>query len=339
MNRNSIPVFVGMFCFFLVFALMPRVGDCAPIEAKISHFYAPGTIWARQLEIMEKYIEKGTGGKVDVKIYPSGMLHSTYEESFQACTAGTVPLSFGNITTPQAYDRRWTCYQVPGVVRGWEHWKRVQETPSFKALNDALAAKTGVRLWFFSCVIPYGDIPWNTKRPLVTPDDWKGLKMRTAPSPLQMKAVKAFGATPVPLGTAETLAAISQGVVDGGIITPSTAVPAWSAKETLPYVTMPYGGFALSFMSVAFFINDAWFKNLPKDIQNEINATIPKLREATEADSRVISEKLWDEYQKAPGRKVTFLTEKQTGVWSDRIKGIADGMGCEQIFKECEAVR
>lgn len=366
MKRKRIPILIGLMCLALILAMMPLVGACAekeapapaptptptptpkpepvkPIEAMISHTYAPGTIWARQLEIMEEYIEEGTDGRIDIKIFPSKTLHSTYEESVQACAAGTVPISFGNITTPQRYDKRWTCYQAPGIVRGWDHWKRVQDTASFKKLNEDLAEQAGIKLWFFSCIIPFGDIPWNTERDLVTPDDWKGLKMRTAPSELQIKTVEAFGATAVPLPTAETLAAISTGVVDGGIITPSTATSAWSAQETLPYCTMPYGGFALSFMSVSFFYNVEWYESLPTDVREAFDKTTLDLREATEKDAYDLSIEHWEKYKAAPGRHITYLTEEQTKVWSDIIDqevlpGVAGEFGCTELFEDAKAV-
>ena len=352
MKRKKVPIVIGILCLALIIAAMPFVGACAeagptpekPIEAIISHTYAPGSIWARQVEIMKEHVEKATGGKVTVKIYPAGTMHATYEEGMMACVGGTTQFAFINVTSPQKFDGRWTCYQAPGAVWGWDHWKLVQDTPSYKELNEDLAKIQGIKVFFWSCIIPFGDIPWNTKHPLVTPDDWKGLKMRTAPSPLQIKTVEAFGGTAVPLATPETLPAITEGVVDGGIITPATAMPAWKADETLPYVTMPYGGFALSNMFVGFFVNAAWWDSLPSDIQTAIEAGIPAMREDTNQDAGKGSEELWAAYQAAPGRNVSFLTEEQTKVWDNLIKeqvlpDIIDEFGCDKIFADCEASR
>ncbi len=335
----------GCICFILMLSvIVSGVVYAKPIVGKVSHTYAPGTCWARQNELMKEYLEKATNGRLKVKIFPAGTLHPTYEEGLQACIAGTTQFAFINITTPQRYDARWTCFTAPGVVWGWEHWRTVQKTDAYKKINEDMAKKRGVRVFYWGAEGLFGDIPWNTKRPLVTPDDWRGLKIRTAPSPLQIETVKAFGGTPVPLATPETLAAITEGVVDGGIISGGTAISAWRADETLPYVTRPAGGFCLSSMWIGMFVNVKWWDSLPGDIKTAVEKVLPDLSAASFASADKFQKQHWNKYVNAPGRTVTYLTPEQTQVWADLIKEkvnpfVVKKFGCTEIFKAVEAVK
>jgi len=55
----------------------------------------------------------------------------------------------------------------------------------------------------------------NNKRPVLAPDDLKGLKMRTMENPVHMQAYKAFGIIPTPMAFTELFTALQQGTVDG----------------------------------------------------------------------------------------------------------------------------
>jgi TRAP-type C4-dicarboxylate transport system substrate-binding protein len=56
---------------------------------------------------------------------------------------------------------------------------------------------------------------WDGKRPIRTPDDLKGLKMRVQPSKIQRDTYEAFGAIPTPIAFSEVYTALQTGVVDG----------------------------------------------------------------------------------------------------------------------------
>jgi TRAP-type C4-dicarboxylate transport system substrate-binding protein len=55
----------------------------------------------------------------------------------------------------------------------------------------------------------------NSKRPVRTPEDMKGLKLRVMQDPMQVDMIKAMGGIPVPMGTPEVYSAIQQGQIDG----------------------------------------------------------------------------------------------------------------------------
>lgn len=353
MRKQQIPILIGILCLALIIAVMPLVGACAaeapspekPIVAIVSHTYAPGTIWARQVELLKEHVEKATNGRVEVKIYPAGTLHTTYEQGMMACVKGSNQFAFINTTSAQKFDPRWTCLTCPGNVWGWEHWKLIQEIDVYKQLNEDLAKNQGIKVLFWSVFAgaERGVTVWNTKHPIVTPDDWKGLKIRTGPSPQEIAVVEAFGASAIPLPTPETVAAISQGVVDGGLIGRGGAIAAWAAPENLPYVTVFHGGFDLGSKGVGFFVNVDWWNSLPKDIREAIEAEIPAMREHTNKENGEDDLKNWQKYVDA-GNTISYLTEEETMAWSKILEEkvlpqLDKEYGCADIFEACKAVR
>ena len=80
-------------------------------------------------------------------------------------------------------------------------------------LAAALLDKTGMR------VLAYGETGFrnftNSKRPIKSPEDLKGLKIRVMETPLYITLVKALGAAPTPIAWTETYTSLQQGVVDG----------------------------------------------------------------------------------------------------------------------------
>jgi len=339
-----VPLFLIVSIFFVFSVCSQADASKGVIKAKVTHCFAPDSIFGKQPVILKEHIEKATGGRVQVTVYPSATMFATGAEEVQGCMSGMIQFGYFNINHLAAYDGRWNCLTAPGVINGWAGMQEFTKSPIYKQMNEDLAKKTGAKILYWAFDIPYGDIPWNTKRPLVTPQDWKGLKLRSAPSYIQTEAIKAFGASPVVLQTAEVLAALSQGVVDGGLITPATGITAWSAKETCPYLTIPYGGWAFTNMFVGFLVNVQWWDDLPQEVRDAITAEIPNAARHNQDTVQAASDKLLKEYESIPKNTVTRLTKEQTQVWENILQKevlpkIAEKFNGKAIFEQAKQYR
>ena len=119
----------------------------------------------------------------------------------------------------------------------------------------------------------------NSKRPITSPADLKGLKIRTQPNPLHLQGFKAFGASPTPMAFAELFTALQQGVVDGQE-NPIYNILVMRIHEVQKYMTLTYhlwnaGGFIMS---------DKYYKGLPEDIRTAIDKAAVAAREAVIED-------------------------------------------------------
>jgi C4-dicarboxylate-binding protein DctP len=313
-----------LICMILIALSLPAAAQPTadkPLVEKMAVTW-PETSWPGQtITIFADAVEKATGGRIKFQRFFGGTLYSTYDDVLKSVMDGVQPFCYQYAPMLAAHDQRWNVMGLPGAIMGDDHMQRVHnQSAAYKKLNEEYAAKTGTKVLFWYYMIPYGDIPFNTKRDLVNPADWKGLKIRVAPMEVQQTAVKAFGASPIVLQTLEVLPAVSQGTIDGGIITPGTAMTVWKADETLRHLTIPYGGWAFNNSPIGFNVNVKWWDKLPKDMQDAITNAIPDIIKTGRAHAQKTNEALLNKYKAVAKNKVTYLTAEQTKVWEDLVQ-------------------
>jgi tripartite ATP-independent transporter DctP family solute receptor len=102
---------------------------------------------------------------------------------------------------------------LPYAFTSYEHVYRVQDGPVGKEIAKRVLDKTGVRY------LAYGNIGFRhtltVAKPVRTPADFVGLKIRVPPSPAFVNAFKLLGANPTPIPGGEMYTALKTGVVDG----------------------------------------------------------------------------------------------------------------------------
>ncbi len=104
-------------------------------------------------------------------------------------------------------------FSLPYLIRDTEHFKAVVSGPVGEKFN-ALAEGRGLKIlaWFDN---GYRNV-FNKERPIVTPEDMDGLKIRVMESPLMVNTVNAMGGSATPMSYSELYTALEQGVLDGG---------------------------------------------------------------------------------------------------------------------------
>jgi tripartite ATP-independent transporter DctP family solute receptor len=136
----------------------------------------------------------------------------------------------------------------------------VVDGPFLKEMAEDMRKKTGIRM------LALGDNGirnfTNNKRPITSPDDMKGLKIRVMTGPIWSKLVEPLGASPSPVPWPELPAALQQGVVDGqenGV----TNILAASLYQNQKYITLD--GHVYSWH--AYLMNDRFFNSLTAEEQ------------------------------------------------------------------------
>jgi C4-dicarboxylate-binding protein DctP len=105
----------------------------------------------------------------------------------------------------------------------------------------------------------------NRARPVKSPEDMKGLKIRTMENPAHMAMVKALGATPTPIAWGEVYMALQQGVVDGQE-NPVSVIEIGKFYEVQKYLTLD--GHVYSVLPIL--MNDKLYTSLPAEIRTVI---------------------------------------------------------------------
>ena len=163
------------------------------------------------LMAFEKYVEDRLGDKYDVQIYPNELLGSSVKtiELTQTGAIDFVVCSTGNLET---FDTIYSVFSIPYLFDN--------TTAYYKAMDDNIIRNqvfNATESSGFEAVtwLDAGTRNFYARKPINTPDDLKGLKLRVQQSPSNVSMVKAFGAAAAPMSFGEVYTAIQQGVIDG----------------------------------------------------------------------------------------------------------------------------
>ena len=213
--------------------------------------------------VLKSEIEKRSGGRIEVKLFPAGVLGnmtSATEQTKQGIIQG-VQVGDGWIANhfPEIQ-----LISIPYVFKDRDVAWKVLDGEFGKAIKEEYTKKTGLRLLHLTENGGFRCFSNNVKE-IQTPEDMKGLKIRVMPNPAHQETVKALGALPVVVAWAELYTALKTKVADGQENAVATfLVPKlWEVQK---YMTLD--GHFYSINSVL--INDKWYQSLPKDLQAAI---------------------------------------------------------------------
>src|SRR5580698_319377 len=189
----------------------PYIARAATITMRFAHFAEeghPANIAAKQFA---SQIEKRTDGAIKIAIFPNNQLGGPPEQA-QQIKLGTIDMGLPTQGQLDKYDKAFATIELPFIFNGPEDAFPILDGPAMEWLAP-LAEKQGFVLlhnWEYG----FRNVT-NTVRPINTPDDVKGLKLRTPPE-LQIQAsMEALGATVQAIAFPELYLALSQKVVDG----------------------------------------------------------------------------------------------------------------------------
>ncbi|KZL17855.1 DctP family TRAP transporter solute-binding subunit [Pseudovibrio sp. Ad37] len=188
-------------------AELMRIGHDAPPEAKgnVTHAYSA---------VLGASVEAATNGDIDVEIYPNNQLGSS-EERLQQVRDGIIQgtiASLGSLTPvypdldilnlPFAFDNMASVYKVYGGEFGTKLAKAIEAK-----LGDVVVLGIADPGGFFALT--------NSKKPVKTLEDFKGMRIRTMTVPAHQRLLQALGAEAYPLAWSEVYTGLQTGVIDG----------------------------------------------------------------------------------------------------------------------------
>ena len=182
----------------------------APVELSFGHVGAPGSLFALSAEEFAARVNARLEGVAEVVVYGSSQLGGD-DVMLQKLRLGTLDLALPS-TILSSRIPEFGLFEMPFVVADREHMARIEDEVVWPVLAP-LAADRGYRIiavWEngFRHVT-------NNVRPIHSPADLAGIKLRTPRGTWRVRLFQAFGANPVPMALSETLLALRTGVVDG----------------------------------------------------------------------------------------------------------------------------
>jgi C4-dicarboxylate-binding protein DctP len=295
----------------------------APVKAediviKFSHVVAPNTPKGKGADRFKELAEKYTAGKVKVEVYPNSQLYKDKEE-LEALQLGAVQMlapslaKFGPLGV-----KEFEAFDLPYILPDRAGLRKVTEGPIGKKLLALLEPKgiTGLAYW------DNGFKVMSANKPLRTPDDFLGLKMRIQSSKVLEAQMKALGALPQVMAFSEVYQALQTGVVDGTENPPSNMYTQ-KMHEVQKFATLSNHGY----LGYAVIVNKKFWDGLPTETRGQLEKA---LAEATTYANDIAEKENADaiEAMKAAGKtEFITLTAEQTKAWRAALKPVWDEMG------------
>jgi len=202
----------------VVFALLLTLSCvnlfAAEVKLTWSSISVPGDAHTEAMKVFKEEVERLSAGKITVDLYVAGQIY-TQEGELAACREGTLDMAY--------YGANWLAEFIPYVsmfaavytFSGYEHMTKVMNGEIGKGVFEEVAQTIGVR--------PLAAFYLGTRElnvvekvgPVRTPEDMKGVKLRTPASPAWIALGKALGGNPTPMSFGEVYMGLKTGAIEG----------------------------------------------------------------------------------------------------------------------------
>ena len=183
----------------------------AATTIKIGHVLNTDHSWHKNLAGFANDVKKETEGRVTIQLYPSGQLGNE-KDMVEGLTFGTVDGGLIGGGSFQSIDPKFGIEALPYAWPTHEAAYKAFDGKLGKYLFDLLGKKGIVGLAWWENGFRHIS---NNKKPVVKPEDLKGLKLRVTPDKMRLDTFKLLGAAPMAINFGELYSALQQGVVDG----------------------------------------------------------------------------------------------------------------------------
>ncbi|UQZ90268.1 C4-dicarboxylate ABC transporter substrate-binding protein [Deltaproteobacteria bacterium Smac51] len=263
------------------------------------------------LQFKEK-VEQYTDGQVQVDIFLSSQLGNE-RDMIEGLSMGLLEGSLTSSAPLANFSPDFLLLDFPYVVTDREKAYKVMDGPVGQAILGTMDSKGVKAMGFWENGFRHVT---NSKRPIVNPEDLKGLKIRTMENPIHQATFEFFGATPTPMAWSEVFLALQQGTIDGQE-NPLVIIDTVKVYEVQKYISLT-GHF---YSPAVFMLSKQIFDSYPADIQEAIVKAEKEARDWERAYSAQLDEQL-----------VKDLTAK--GVEINTVDAAAWKAACAPIYEK-----
>jgi TRAP-type transport system periplasmic protein len=265
MNKNNIFFFLFslVVLLFLTFTLnvFSQVEEIEELEIKLGSAYETEHSQVQVANKFKELVEDRSNGKIKVHVFPGASLGG--EEALnEAISIGGVDMHSGGNNSITQYANDYLFIATPFVIDDWDHLERVWYGPIGQEIKDTVRKNGNIE---FIGSFMRGQRHFTSNKPIVTPEDVKGLKLRLPNVDTWVAVWEELGAYPIPIAMHELYMALATDTVDAS---EGDLSQIWSLKlyEVQDYVSLT--GHNIDFGHLM--INAQLFDNLNEKTQQLI---------------------------------------------------------------------
>ncbi|MBX3610977.1 MAG: TRAP transporter substrate-binding protein [Hydrogenophaga sp.] len=229
----------------------------AQLEIKLGHVGGPGSLFERSANEFARVANERLGNKAKVVVFGSSQLGGD-AEMMQKLRLGTLDLSLPSSVMSSTVPA-FGMFEMPYLVKNREHMKAIEQAVVWPALAP-MADEKGYKIlgvWENG----FRNVT-NNLRPIVKPDDLKGMKLRVPQGVWRVKMFQAYGANPSPMALSEVFVALQTGVMDGQE-NPLTQIYSSKFQEVQKYLSMTGHVYTPAYLTAG----SRKFASLPADVR------------------------------------------------------------------------
>jgi C4-dicarboxylate-binding protein DctP len=284
-----------------------------PIVIKFSHVVAESTPKGKGALKFKELAEQRSKGRVKVEVYPNSSLFKDGEE-MEALQLGSVQLlapslaKFGPLGV-----REFEVFDLPYIFDNYAELHKVTDGPVGASLFRRLEGKGIVGLAYWD----NGFKVMSANKPIRTPADYKGLKMRIQSSKVLGDEMKALGAIPQVMAFSEVYQALQTGVVDGTENPPSNFYTQ-KMHEVQKYLAVTDHGY----LGYAVIANKKFWDGLPADIRTTLQGAMKDATSYADEIAQKENEEALAAVKKSGKTQVITLTAAEKAQMKKAMVGV-----------------
>ncbi len=255
----------------------------ADVTWKFAHENQETVPAAKAAHLVADLVSKKTGGHFKIEVYPAGQLGKE-AQLIEQIQLGTIQMTFTPTAPLSNFEPRMQLIDLPFLFPSRPAAYAVLDGPVGQSLLASLA-KRGIKgLAFWESGFKQMT---SSKRPILSPEDLKGQKVRTMESPLLLDQYRLWGGNPVAISFSETYNALQQGVADAEE-NPLVSINSMRFYEVQKYLTMSNHGY-IGFVVMA---NSKAYDALPADYRKALDQAVAEARDSERQASKQLDDEL-----------------------------------------------
>lgn len=204
----------------------------ADYTLKFGHLANEQNIWNKAALKFKELVETNSDGRIEVQVFPNEQLGSEMD------VINSIQLGTADMTITGESLQNWApkaaMMAVPYLFRDADHMRKAVEGDVGKQIEAQITERTGLvpLAWF-----ERGPRELTSNRPIKTPDDLDGLRIRVPNVPLFVDTWEALGARPTPMAFSEVFTSLQQNTIEAQE-NPLSLIESASFNEVQQYVDM-----------------------------------------------------------------------------------------------------
>jgi len=203
----------AVLCTAAMLAMAPAQAQNYKPEYKLSIVVGTTFPWGQGAQIWSDLVRERTDGRINIKVYPgTSLVQGDQTREFTAIRQGVIDMAVGSTINWSPQVKQLNLFSLPFLM------------PDYAAIDALVQGEVGKEM--FKIIEKAGVVPlaWgengyrqlsNSRKPVSTPEDLKGMKLRVVGSPLYIDTFTALGANPTQMSWADAQPALASGAVDG----------------------------------------------------------------------------------------------------------------------------